>query len=109
MVRTTGAPTFDEAVEETERLFLAAVQRRLDADVPVGALLSGGLDSGLVCWAVTKLGADLTAFTVGTPDDPEDETTDACATAKELGIRHRLVGLPTLTVKAQATAEPRAP
>ena len=93
-VRTTGAPTFDEAVEETERLFLAAVQRRLDADVPVGALLSGGLDSGLVCWAVTKLGADLTAFTVGTPDDPEDETTDACATAKELGIRHRVVGLP---------------
>ena len=92
---TSGAATFGEAVEETERLFLAAVQRRLDADVPVGALLSGGLDSGLVCWAVTKLGADLTAFTVGTPDDPEDETTDACATAKELGIRHRLVGLPT--------------
>jgi asparagine synthase (glutamine-hydrolysing) len=91
---TNGAPTFEEAVEETERLFLAATQRRLDADVPVGALLSGGLDSGLVCWAVTKLGADLTAYTVGTPDDPEDETTDACATATELGIRHRLVGLP---------------
>ncbi|HVH68730.1 MAG TPA: asparagine synthase (glutamine-hydrolyzing) [Gemmatimonadales bacterium] len=93
--RATGAPTFDEAVEETERLFLAAVERRLDADVPVGALLSGGLDSGLVCWAVTKLGADLTAFSVGTPGDPEDETADACATAAELGIRHRVVGLPT--------------
>jgi asparagine synthase (glutamine-hydrolysing) len=93
-VRTAGAPTFDEAVEETERLFLAAVQRRLDADVPVGALLSAGLDSGLVCWAVTRLGADVTAFTVGTPGDPEDETTDARATAAELGIRHRVVGLP---------------
>jgi asparagine synthase (glutamine-hydrolysing) len=98
-VRATAGPTFDEAVEETERLFLAAVQRRLDADVPVGALLSGGLDSGLVCWAVTKLGADVTAFTVGTPDDPEDETADARATATELGIRHRMVGLP-------ASAEP---
>src|SRR5438552_1097915 len=34
-------PTFEEAVAETERLFLAAVQRRPDADVPVGALASG--------------------------------------------------------------------
>lgn len=92
-VRTAGAPTFGEAVDETERLFLTAVERRLDADVPVGALLSGGLDSGLVCWAVTKLGADLTAFTVGTPGDREDETADACATAAELGIRHRVVRL----------------
>jgi len=112
-VRLAGTPTFDEAVEETERLFLAAVQRRLDADVPVGALLSGGLDSGLVCWAVTKLGADLTAFTVGTPGDPEDETTDACATAAELGIRHRRVGLPAserpgVEELASAYAEPFA-
>ena len=112
-VRLAGTPTFEEAVEETERLFLAAVERRLDADVPVGALLSGGLDSGLVCWAVTKLGADLTAFTVGTPGDPEDETTDACATARELGIRHRLVGLPAserpgVEELASAYAEPFA-
>ena len=112
-VRTTGAPTFDEAVEETERLFLAAVQRRLDADVPVGALLSGGLDSGLVCWAVTKLGADLTAFTVGTPGDPEDETADARAAAAELGIRHRVVGLassgrPGVDELVSAYAEPFA-
>ena len=111
--RAGGTPTFEEAVAETERLFLAAVQRRLDADVPVGALLSGGLDSGLVCWAVTKLGADLTAFTVGTPGDPEDETTDACATAAELGIRHRLVGLPAsdrpgVEELASAYAEPFA-
>src|SRR6184192_761960 len=111
--RAGRTPTFEEAVAETERLFLAAVQRRLDADVPVGALLSGGLDSGLVCWAVTKLGADLTAFTVGTPGDPEDETTDACATARELGIRHRLVGLPAserpgVEELASAYAEPFA-
>src|SRR5947199_10247608 len=51
---TSSAATFSEAVDETEHLFLAAVQRRLDADVPVGTLLSGGIDSALVCWAVTK-------------------------------------------------------
>jgi asparagine synthase (glutamine-hydrolysing) len=88
-----GGPTFAEAVEETERLFLAAVERRLHADVPVGALLSGGIDSGLVCWAIARLGGDVTAYTVGTPGDPWDETADARATAGELGLRHRVVEL----------------
>jgi asparagine synthase (glutamine-hydrolysing) len=88
-----GGPSFEEAVEETERLFLEAVRLRLDADVPVGALLSGGVDSSLVCWAVQQAGADITAFTVGTPGDAADETSDAVATAKTLGIRHQVVEL----------------
>ena len=44
-------------MEETERLLLEAVQLRLVADVPIGALLSGGIDSSLVCWALQKLNA----------------------------------------------------
>ena len=83
--------SFDEAVEETERLFLEAVRLRLDADVPVGSLLSGGVDSSLVCWAVKAAGADITAFTVGTPGDPSDETSDAVATARALGLRHEVI------------------
>lgn len=88
---TPSSPTlsFAEAVEETERLLLKAVEKRLFADVPVAALLSGGVDSSLVCWALSKLGADITAYTVGTPLDPADETADARATAAQLGIRHR--------------------
>ena len=92
-VQTSSRTSFNDAVDETERLFLAAVKRRLDADVPVGSLLSAGIDSGLVCWAVKQLGADLTAFTVGTPGNAEDESADACATAAELGIRHRVLSL----------------
>jgi asparagine synthase (glutamine-hydrolysing) len=88
-----GGPDFAEAVEETERLFLRAVEARLAADVPVGALLSGGVDSSLVCWAVRHLGGDVTAYTVGTPGDPLDETEDARATAAALGIRHRVLDL----------------
>lgn len=80
---------FDEAVEETERLLLKAVEKRLFADVPVGSLLSGGVDSSLVCWALSELGADITAYTVGTPLDHSDETADARATAAQLGIRHK--------------------
>jgi len=86
-------PSFAEAVEETERLFLRAVEKRLYADVPVGSLLSGGIDSSLVCWAIAQLGGDVTAFTVGTPGDPADETADAVETAKHLGIRHQVLEL----------------
>jgi asparagine synthase (glutamine-hydrolysing) len=85
--------SFEEAVRETERLLLEAVKIRLYADVPVGALLSGGVDSSLVCWAISELGADLTAYTVGTPGDPGDETKDAVATGRALKLNHRVVEL----------------
>lgn len=85
--------SFGEAVEETERLFLRAVEKRLDADVPVGALLSGGIDSALVCWATKRLGADITAYTLGTPGSVTDETEDAARTATEIGVRHAVLPL----------------
>ena len=84
-VPSTKQPSFAEALDETERLFVRAVERRLFADVPVGALLSGGIDSSLVCWAIKQLGGDVTAFTVGTPGDAADETADATETAMTLG------------------------
>lgn len=104
---------FDEAVEETERLFLKAVEKRLFADVPVGSLLSGGVDSSLVCWALSQLGADITAYTVGTPLDPADETADARATASQLGIRHQTFNIsaaddPGISDLVTAYAEPFA-
>jgi asparagine synthase (glutamine-hydrolysing) len=104
--------SFAEAVEQTEALLLQAVERRLQADVPVGALLSGGIDSGLVCWAIAKLGGDVTAFTVGTPGHPDDETADATATARLLGIRHRVVEaaseVPEVDELVSAYSEPLA-
>jgi asparagine synthase (glutamine-hydrolysing) len=107
------AQTFEDTVAKTERLFLKAVEMRLHADVPVGALLSGGVDSSLVCWAIAQLGGDVTAYTIGTPGDPWDETTDAKATAAQLGINHKILELnasepPDIREMVTAYAEPFA-
>src|SRR6202167_4516614 len=85
---------FEEAVEETQRLLLDSVKTRLFADVPVGALLSAGIDSTLICWAMSKLNADIKSYTVGAPDDPADESAQAAATARRLGIPHEVIQLP---------------
>lgn len=84
---------FEEAVEQTESIFLDSVKLRLEADVPIGALLSGGVDSSLVCWAIAKLGGNIRTFTIGTPNDPGDESADAVATARQLGVPHQLIEL----------------
>lgn len=86
--------SFQEAVEETERLLVESVKLRLISDVPVGALLSGGIDSTLVCWAMRQLNANITAFTVRAPGDPSDESQSAAETAKLLDIPHQIVDMP---------------
>jgi asparagine synthase (glutamine-hydrolysing) len=88
-----SALSFGDAVAEVERRLREAVALRLEADVPVAALLSGGIDSSLVCWAIADLGADLTAYTIGVPGDPWDESAAAVSTARRLGIRHCVLGV----------------
>ncbi len=83
--------SFEESVEAAEEQLLRAVEMRLHADVPIGILLSGGIDSALICWAATKLGRRITAYTIGTPGDPWDETADARSTAETLGLDHRVL------------------
>ncbi|MBV9085665.1 MAG: asparagine synthase (glutamine-hydrolyzing), partial [Acidobacteriaceae bacterium] len=104
--------TFNEAVEETERLLLECVRLRLVSDVPIGALLSGGIDSALVCWAMARLNADVASFTVGTPGDGADESGNAGIVAERLGVRHEVVTLgstePPLDELAEAFSEPFA-
>jgi asparagine synthase (glutamine-hydrolysing) len=104
---------FEDAVEQTEHLLLDAVSVRLNADVPVGALLSGGIDSSLICWAIARMGGDVTAYTVGTPGDPGDETRAARQTAVRLGIRHEVLEMsenqpPEISELVSAYAEPFA-
>ncbi|MEI2414844.1 asparagine synthase (glutamine-hydrolyzing) [Orrella sp. JC864] len=55
---------FDEAAEELRRLFLASVRLHLRSDVPLGAALSGGLDSSAIVCAMRHLEPDLPIHTV---------------------------------------------
>jgi len=85
---------FEDAVDTTEGLLLEATRLRLYSDVPLGVLLSAGIDSTLVCWAMAKLNANVRSFTVSTPGDPADESQGAQQTANMLGIPHQIVLLP---------------
>ena len=64
----------EEAVTKTLReLLIAGVEKRLDADAPVGFLLSGGLDSSLVCAIAAKaLGKKIRTFSIGMDVDAID-------------------------------------
>lgn len=55
----------EEYVDELDRLFQQAVSRQLVSDVPVGAYLSGGMDTGAITAVAAKQLTDLHTFTVG--------------------------------------------
>lgn len=80
-----GAPASSEEVVETIR---AAVRRRLVADVPVGAFLSGGTDSSLVVAGMCAAAADVRTFSIGFADPRFDESWYAKGVASHLGTRH---------------------
>ncbi len=68
---------------------MAAVRRRLVADVPLGALLSGGLDSSIVVAAMAGACSEpVRTFTIGFPDRRYDERAHARAVAERFGTRH---------------------
>lgn len=78
-------------VAEFEDLFIDAVQKRLEAaDVPVGVMLSGGLDSSAVSAAAVRSGhSAFHTFAVGYDDGgPYSELAHARAVAEHLGSRH---------------------
>ena len=78
-----------EAADELLQLYKNAVRRHLLSDVPVGILLSGGLDSGLLLALMNEHGREWPAYTVGYGEGFEDdELVDAAETAALFGAQH---------------------
>ncbi|PZR80117.1 MAG: asparagine synthase (glutamine-hydrolyzing) [Chthoniobacterales bacterium] len=83
-----------EVTEELLELYRAAVKRHLLSDVPLGILLSGGLDSGLLLALMNEHGGPWPAYTVGYGSSfKDDELADAAETARLLHARHVTVEL----------------
>lgn len=78
-----------EAFDELERLLGAAVRGQMVADVPLGALLSGGIDSSLVA-SLMQAGSSrpVRTFTIGFDEKVYDEAVHARAVAAHLGAEH---------------------
>jgi len=85
----SGPREDEEAAHELLELYRGAVRRHLLSDVPVGILLSGGIDSGLLLALMNEQGGPWPAYTVGYGEVFEDdELADAKETASLFGARY---------------------
>lgn len=87
---TLGDAAEARLVEELRALLVQAVRRRLASDVPLGLFLSGGVDSGAVLAAMSRLlpSDRIHAFSVGFTEKSFDESACAAGVAHFFGVRH---------------------
>ena len=91
--RPSTGGVFEDWSHELRRLLKGAVARRLEADVPLGFFLSGGMDSASVLALAreeTGRTAPLHAFTIGFENAEFDETAAARMTAEHCGVQHHV-------------------
>lgn len=88
VVSELSSPSFEELTRELRERLTRAVACRLRADAPVGFLLSGGLDSSLVCAIAARLSdRPIKTFSIGIKDGPID-THYAREVAEMIGSEH---------------------
>ena len=79
----------NEAIERLEASLLASVKSHMVSDVPLGAFLSGGIDSSLVCALAQKSSSQaLKTFTIGLQEKGYNEAEHAMAISRHLGTEH---------------------
>lgn len=102
-----GSPIHDEveAIRQLEAVLDRAVRRQLLSDVPLGAFLSGGIDSSLIVALMQKNSmVPVQTFTVGFAEKEFDESPHAAAVARHIGTRHTEI---RVTASEARTAIPR--
>lgn len=95
----------DDAVDSVEGALLQAAGGQSRADVPVAALLSGGIDSSLVVAALCRSTTEPpVTFNVRFPDADYDETGMALAVSRRYGTRHRTIDVDPEVLKPDSVA-----
>lgn len=86
--------TFAEAVTSLDQVLNEVVKSRMISDVPIGAFLSGGIDSSLIV-AIMQAHSNraINTFTVGFESKELDESLVASKTAKLIGTNHETINL----------------
>ncbi len=88
------AKSVAEAKEELLSIYRADIKRQLISDVPVGLLLSGGMDSGMLLALMNLSGSAWPTYTVGYGSSfAQDELEDAAETARILGSKHTSINI----------------
>jgi len=82
------ASTYEARVEQLGEIIKQAVKRRLISDVPLGAFLSGGVDSALIVAMMRRLGVHTKTYSVGFQDSPDSEHVYAREIAERLDCEH---------------------
>lgn len=92
--RSTTVLNYERQQERLVTLLDESVQRRLIADVPLGAFLSGGIDSSAVVALASRHTPHLNTFSIGYRDEPFfDETPYAQLVAKKFNTNHTVFSL----------------
>lgn len=78
-----------ELTEELHQILSDVIKEQMVADVPVGAYLSGGVDSSLIVSIMQELAADkVHTYTIGIEGDKSDEVPWSQKVAEHLGVKH---------------------
>jgi asparagine synthase (glutamine-hydrolysing) len=95
---------YDDAKEKLKALLEDSVKRRLVADVPLGAFLSGGIDSSVITALASKHKSNLHTFSIGFKDEKFfDETEYAKLVAKHFNTKHTVFALTNDDLYAHVT------